>query len=82
MTRLGPEWLFIAAGLAWSAAAGAVHPALGLVSLLVVIFGGRVLIVDRRRQERYAASNARRQVWARREREAAMREQLRAGRWS
>jgi hypothetical protein len=82
VNRLGPEWLFIAAGLLWAVAAGAVHPALGLVSLLVVVLGGRVLVVDRRRQERYAASNARRQVWARRERDAEMRQQLRTGRWS
>lgn len=68
MSRLGPEWLFIAAGLAWAIAAGAVHPVLGLVSLLVVVVGGRVLVVDRRRQDRYAASNACRRVWADRER--------------
>ena len=73
MSAYGPEWLFIAAGLAWSVAAGSVSPVLGVVSLLVVVYGGRVLLVGRRRELRRERLEARRrEVWRRREAEAAL----------
>ena len=50
LSLYGPEWLFIAAGLAWSVAAGSVNPVLGVVSLLVVAYCARVLLVGRRRE--------------------------------
>ena len=73
MSAYGPEWLFIAAGLAWAIAAGSVHPAFAVVSLLVVAYCARVLLVGRRRELRRArAEQRRREVWRRREAEAAL----------
>ena len=75
----GPELLMLAAGLAWSIAAWSVSPLHTVVSLLVVTAVGVWLIRDRRRVQR---QQQRAQVWARRNREARMREQFVAGEWS
>jgi Flp pilus assembly protein TadB len=75
----GPEVLMLAAGLAWSIAALSVSPLHGVVSLLVVTGVGVWLIRDRRRAQR---RQQRAEVWARRNREARMRDQLLEGRWS